>query len=325
MRRSPSSISTSSSSGRSGATTTWANAVWRRCAESNGRLADEPVHAPLCLVGAVGVLALDGHRRGLEAGLLARARLDELGLVAAVGRPAQVHAQHHLGPVLRVGAARAGVDRDDGVTGVVLAVEERVLLQSRELGRDGRQLRPQLVLERRVHLEELARLLDLAVQPLVAVEPARDARVLGGDARCLLLVVPESGGAHGGFELFLAGRQLNGVKGTHEPSRAGLRAPRAAAREVGSPGRPPGDPSCGELREQAEASLPAATRSLTIAQQQSHARPTAKPARTSLTKCTLRSTRLAPIASARTAAATSQATARSRESGRSARSSPRAP
>ena len=36
MRRSPSSISTSPSSGSNGATTTWANAVWRRCAESKG-------------------------------------------------------------------------------------------------------------------------------------------------------------------------------------------------------------------------------------------------------------------------------------------------
>ena len=42
----------------------------------------------------------------------------------------------------------------------------------------------------------------------------------------------------------LAGRQRIGVKGTHEPSRAGLRAPRARAREVDSPGRPRGDGSC---------------------------------------------------------------------------------
>ncbi len=69
--------------------------------------------------------------------------------------------------------------------------------------------------------------------------------MLGRDAGGLLLVVPEPGRTHGCFELFLAGRQLNGVKGTHEPSRAGLRAPRAAAREVGSPGRPRVDGSCG--------------------------------------------------------------------------------
>ena len=121
------------------------------------RLADEPVDAALGLVGAVSVLALDRHRGRLEPRLLARARLDELRLVAAVGRPAQVHPEHHLGPVLRVGAAGAGVDRDDGVASVVLAVEERVLLQPRELRGDRRELGAQLVLERRVQLEQLAR------------------------------------------------------------------------------------------------------------------------------------------------------------------------
>ena len=140
------------------------------------------MHAPLGLVRTVGVLALDGHRGRLEAGLLARARLDELRLVAAVGRPAQVHPQHHLRPVLGIGAAGACVDRDDRVARVVLAVEQRVLLQAGELGCDWRELGAQLVLECRIDLVQLARLLDLAVQPLVAVEPPGDTGVLGRDA-----------------------------------------------------------------------------------------------------------------------------------------------
>ena len=93
-----------------------------------GAETDEPVHAALRLEESVGVLTLHRQRRRLEPRLLPRARLDELGLEAAVVCPAQVHAQEHLGPVLGVGAARARVDRDDGVAGVVLAVEERVLL-----------------------------------------------------------------------------------------------------------------------------------------------------------------------------------------------------
>ncbi len=39
------------------------------------------------------------------------------------------HAQHHLGPVLRVGAARAGVNLADRVALVVLAAEQRAQLQ----------------------------------------------------------------------------------------------------------------------------------------------------------------------------------------------------
>ena len=99
---------------------------------------------------------------GLEARLLARARLDELRLEAAVGRPAQVHAQEHLGPVLRVGAAGAGRDRHNRVAGVVLAVEQRLLLQARELGPDGRDLLGDLGLELGLELEQLGRLLHLA-------------------------------------------------------------------------------------------------------------------------------------------------------------------
>ena len=118
--------------------------------------------AALGLEEAVRVLALDGDRRRLEARLLPGARLDELGLEAAVGRPAEVHPEQHLGPVLRVGAARAGGDRDDRVPGVVLAVEERLLLQARQLGADRGELLGDLVLERRVELEELRRLVDLA-------------------------------------------------------------------------------------------------------------------------------------------------------------------
>ena len=185
------------------------------------RLADEPVHPPLRLVGAVGVLAFHGHRCRLEPCLLSRARLDQLRLIAAIGRPAEVHPEHHLGPVLRIRAAGAGVDRDHRITQIVLAVEERVLLQPRELDRNGQQLGAQLVLERRVDLEQLGCLLHLTVEAVVAVEPARQPGVLGGDAGRLLLVVPETGRAHQGFELFLAGRQLNGSKVLTNPVELG--------------------------------------------------------------------------------------------------------
>ena len=54
------------------------------------RLAHEAMHAALRLQRAVRVLALDRHRGRLEARLLARARLDRLGLEAAVGGPAKI-------------------------------------------------------------------------------------------------------------------------------------------------------------------------------------------------------------------------------------------
>ena len=52
-----------------------------------GRDAHQPVHARFGLEPAVGVLALDLQRRRLDAGLLARALLDQRHLVAARPRP----------------------------------------------------------------------------------------------------------------------------------------------------------------------------------------------------------------------------------------------
>ena len=98
-----------------------------------GAQADEPVLAALRPEDPVGVLALDGEGCGLEAGFFAGARLDDLGLEAAVVGPALVHAQEHLGEVLRVRAADVGLQRHDRVAGVVLAAEERLLLQAFEL------------------------------------------------------------------------------------------------------------------------------------------------------------------------------------------------
>ena len=71
--------------------------------------------AALGLEDAVRVLAADGEGRALQSRFLARAGLEQLRLEAALGDPALVHPQHHLGPVLRVGAARAGLKRDHGV------------------------------------------------------------------------------------------------------------------------------------------------------------------------------------------------------------------
>ncbi len=71
----------------------------------------------------VGVVAGDGERGALEPGLVARLIVDHLALEAAALRPAQVHAQQHLGPVLRLGAAGARMNRDDGVLAIVLAAE----------------------------------------------------------------------------------------------------------------------------------------------------------------------------------------------------------
>lgn len=59
----------------------------------------------------------------------AAAGFHQLGLPAARLGPAQVHAQQHFGPVLRLGAAGAGLDVDEGIGGVHLAGEHALELQ----------------------------------------------------------------------------------------------------------------------------------------------------------------------------------------------------
>ena len=82
---------------------------------------DQAVDPRLALEVAVGVLALDVDRRRLDAGDVPLLAVDDLGLVPLRLGPHQVHAQEHLGPVARLGAAGPGVDRDVGVAVVVRA------------------------------------------------------------------------------------------------------------------------------------------------------------------------------------------------------------
>ena len=117
--------------------------------------ADEAVHALLGGVEPVGVLALRAEGRRLDAGLLPRARLQQLGLEAAALGPAHHHPQHHLRPVLGVGAARAGVDGHERVAGVVVAGEEPLLLEGGEPLLDGLERLVELLGELRVLLGEL--------------------------------------------------------------------------------------------------------------------------------------------------------------------------
>src|SRR3546814_604105 len=93
------------------------------------RLAHQPVHADLGLQPAVGVLALDPERGRLDPRHVAAADFHQLGLPAAMLAPAQVHAQQHLGPVLRLGTAGPGLDVDEGVGRIHLAGEHALELQ----------------------------------------------------------------------------------------------------------------------------------------------------------------------------------------------------
>src|SRR5262249_2153624 len=116
---------------------------------------------------AVGVLAGDLERRRLDAGLVAREEVDDLDLVAAPLGPARVHAEQHLRPVLGLGAAGPGVDREDGVLPVVVPGPDDRQLEVLELLAEALEARLDLGLEALVallerHLPERAQVAELA-------------------------------------------------------------------------------------------------------------------------------------------------------------------
>ena len=88
----------------------------------------EAVDAHLRAQIAVCVWTCDRESGTFEPSLFPFLVVDHLGFETAALRPAQIHAQQHLRPVLRFGAARTRVDADDGVRGVVLSAEELLKL-----------------------------------------------------------------------------------------------------------------------------------------------------------------------------------------------------
>ncbi len=148
-------------------------------------------------------------------GLLAGARLEQLDAEPTPLGPAHHHAQDHLGPVLRVGSAGARVDRHERIAGVVATREEPRLLQLSEPRLDPAELLADLVGQRLVLLSEFDQrleIVDVALERLPGVQPARGTRVLRADLRGALLVVPEAGRTHVALELGDAAREPLGIE-----------------------------------------------------------------------------------------------------------------
>ena len=218
MRRSFSSISTSTSSSISGKTNTEANEVWRRALASKGEMRTRRCTPASQLQVAVGVRTLDGERRALDAGALAGLHIDDLRRVAAPLAPAQVLAEQHLRPVLRLGAAGPRLQRDDGVAGVVLAAQqalqvhvmERVLDAGEDLLRLARGLAVTLAGKLQIELRLVERFLLLAP----GGQRHAQRRTLAQDALGGLAIAPEVGRRGHGIELLNPRLPFGEVKDT---------------------------------------------------------------------------------------------------------------
>jgi hypothetical protein len=155
---------------------------------------------------------------------------------AAALRPAQVHAQEHLGPVLRIDAAGTGLHRQDGIICVGFAGEQRGRLEPGDVRLGGielsRELRDQRFALGRIGL--LARKVNVGFQIaqkapelLVRFDRALRLVLLLQNFLRVFLVLPEIGGGgllnKRGYALAIFG----GVKDSSGPARfasAGLRS-----------------------------------------------------------------------------------------------------
>ena len=109
-----------------------------------------------------------------------------------------IHAEQHLRPVLRVGAAGAGVDLADRVALVVLATEQRAQLEAIELLPDLRHPVGDLTLDGVValfacELEQRLEIRDALRQTVDELDVDAHARLLRRDLARLFLVVPQLG------------------------------------------------------------------------------------------------------------------------------------
>ena len=98
-----------------------------------GALAHQAVHAVLGAQAAVGVVAGDLQGRALDARYLALGALEHLGAKALLVAVFQVHPLEHRRPVLRLGAAGAGLDVHEAVVRVERVGEHAAELHGRNL------------------------------------------------------------------------------------------------------------------------------------------------------------------------------------------------
>jgi hypothetical protein len=172
------------------------------------RLAHQAVHAVLGAQVAVGVFAGDLQRRVLDARDLAVGLLQQLGAKALLVAVLEVHAQQHRGPVLRLGAAGAGLDIHEAVVWVERIGEhapefERIDVALELFGVSGNAEQRRVVALGARQLEQLAGICDAAADAPERLDDRLERLLFPADFLRALLVLPELGV----FQLLVQGRE----------------------------------------------------------------------------------------------------------------------
>src|SRR5215813_15247811 len=89
-----------------------------------GRDSHQAMNARLGCEQPVGIFTFNSECNAFQSRFLSRLIVDNLRLEAALLGPLEIHAQEHLGPVLRFSAARSRMDRAYCIERVVIAGQQ---------------------------------------------------------------------------------------------------------------------------------------------------------------------------------------------------------
>src|ERR1041385_6832800 len=90
------------------------------------RDAAQAVHSRFGSQQPIGVLAFNSERYTLQSGFLTWLILEHFSFESTLLGPFEIHAQQHLGPVLRFSAPCAGMNRADGMAAIVFARQQHL-------------------------------------------------------------------------------------------------------------------------------------------------------------------------------------------------------
>ena len=162
-----------------------------------GADAHQAVNALFAAQIAVGMVAAHLKGNGLEPGLVALQNIQQLHRKAHALTVAGIHAVEHAGPVLRLGAARTGMQGQHRVMVVVLAAHQRFQLQGvgivaqlfqhfADLRHHGRIVR--FLGQLHHHLDVVA----LGYQPLIMLDLGFQLGNFAGHMGAALQIIPKS-------------------------------------------------------------------------------------------------------------------------------------
>ena len=159
------------------------------------RLAHQPVHTNLRAQPAKRIFATYLHRRTLNTSYITSRALHQLRLKTLIVRPAQIHTQQHLRPILSLSATRTRLNIQIGVISIHLTTKHAAKLQLSQLRLKTRNLR--LHLRHRIsviffnrHLQQLARIRYTRVQILNSLHHRFQRRTLATQLLSTIRVIP---------------------------------------------------------------------------------------------------------------------------------------